>query len=385
MRILHVSPSYYPATFYGGPIFSTYGLNNALAAIKDLDLKILTTDSNGTKISDRIEPTEFNEMYPDQNVFIERRITGASVSPALVRRLPGLIRWADLVHLTATYSFPTIPTLIFSRLYRKPVVWSLRGAILELKRYPNVRKKYLKGVWNRFCNAIIQSDTVFLHVTSDDEKKNSDGEINKARIFKINNGVDIPEFLPQKDSTQNMFRLLYLGRLHPIKSLENLISALEILNDSTLSLEIYGNGTIDYEKTLKTRVAALGSLSKTITFNGHVEGADKENAFRRADVCILPSQSENFGMVIAEALARSTPVLASTATPWQGVETQHCGLWVNNSPQALANAITSIRAMDLMTMGQNGKQWMQSEFGWDVIAKKMHGVYQDILDETKLW
>lgn len=109
MKILHVTPSYYPATYWGGPIFSVYALNNALARLPDVTLKVLTTDSAGPRVSDCLNSEELNELYPNQQVVITRRIAGAAMSIELLKKLPGLVRWSDVVHLTASYSFPPFP------------------------------------------------------------------------------------------------------------------------------------------------------------------------------------------------------------------------------------------------------------------------------------
>ena len=107
-------------------------LNNALAHLPDVELKVVTTDSAGPHISDRLDVTAVDRgHFPNQEVIFTRRIFGSSISLGLLRRLPALVRWADVVHLTATYSFPTIPTILVCRYLRTPLVWSLRGAILD--------------------------------------------------------------------------------------------------------------------------------------------------------------------------------------------------------------------------------------------------------------
>ena len=114
-------------------------------------------------------------------------------------------------------------------------------------------------------------------------------------------------------------------------------------------------------------------------FYGHVDGEYKKNAFMNADVFVLPSYSENYGIAIAEALSYGVPVIASRGTPWQKVEEKNCGLWVENDPQSLVRAVRNIRQMDLAKMGSRGRKWVNDEFGWDMIAKEMYGVYQEML------
>lgn len=104
MKILHITPSYYPATYWGGPIFSVYGLNSALARLPGVELKVLTTDSAGPRLSDRFDISAIDRaLYSNQKVIFTRRIVGACVSIGLLRRLPKLIRWAVFFRKTLVF------------------------------------------------------------------------------------------------------------------------------------------------------------------------------------------------------------------------------------------------------------------------------------------
>jgi glycosyltransferase involved in cell wall biosynthesis len=173
-------------------------------------------------------------------------------------------------------------------------------------------------------------------------------------------------------------RLLYLGRLHPIKGIENLFKAIKLLDDDNITLTICGNGDENYSMRLQELAHEL-ALERCVSFKGHVEGVNKLEAFRHADVCILPSFSENFGMVVAESLAHGIPVIASQGTPWQDVEKHGCGLWVENQPEALANSIRRVRKMDLPMMGRTGRHWMNASFGWGAIGSRVFDVYEGLL------
>ena len=171
MKILHITPAYYPATYWGGPIFSVYFLNNGLARLPGVELKVLTTDSAGPCLSEHLDVSSLDKtMYPNHEVIFTRRVAGACISFGLLKRLAMLIRWADVVHLTAVYSFPTIPTLLICRLMCKPLVWSPRGALLETYEWNKARKKRMKRIWEIVCNMFIKQGRVTLHVTSKEEK-----------------------------------------------------------------------------------------------------------------------------------------------------------------------------------------------------------------------
>ncbi|TRX01779.1 glycosyltransferase [Candidatus Methylobacter oryzae] len=383
MKILHVIPSYYPATYWGGPIFTAYALNNALAKFSGITLKVLTTDTAGLLPSQRLDYALLDDLYPNQEVLMTPRIAGASVSIELLRKLPSLVRWADVVHLTAIYSFPTIPTLLICRMLRKPVVWSPHGAIQDAHEWPGSKRKNLKRVWEMLCSFLITKEKVIVHVTSERERVATQTRIPKAKAAIVPNGVEIPNAMSQRSWVpEGKLRLLYLGRLAPKKGIENLLHAMAILNDQTVILSIHGTGDAVYARNLCDLANKLGILNKNVFFVGHVDGNPKTQAFYHADACVVPSHTECFCMVVAEALAHGVPVIASHGTPWADLETKHCGLWVGNSPESLAQAITGIRSMELAAMGNRGREWMKQEFSWSSVAHNMLKLYKEIVSRN---
>jgi glycosyltransferase involved in cell wall biosynthesis len=110
-----------------------------------------------------------------------------------------------------------------------------------------------------------------------------------------------------------------------------------------------------------------------------VRGQAKADLFAASDLAVFPSHTENFAMVVAEALAHGIPVIASKGTPWSGVEAHGCGLWVENDPATLAAAIARIRCMPLGEMGERGRRWMEEEFAWETVAREMLRLYGKLL------
>jgi len=389
MKILHITPAYYPATYWGGPIFTVYHLNNALVKISNLELKVLATDAAGSRVFERLSDEEKLTPFPHKVIFT-RRVAGACVSTGLLRKLPKYICWADVVHLTATFSFPTMPTLILCRLYGKPVVWSLRGALLDdLNRHnydpQSCLKRSLKSIWLSICRRLITANRVILHVTSEQEKAATAKVYPDARLAVISNGVAVPACLPVRDRwlPEGKLRLMFMGRLTPAKGIENLLRAIAKI-DKDISLDIYGTGTGSqggrgYSRSLVALARELGIIDKQVRFRGHVRGKAKIRAFLDADACIVPSYSESFCIVVAEALAMGMPVIVSNRIAWAEVAKRGCGLVVGNDPDALANAIESMREMNLPAMGDLGWEWMRDEFGWDTIADSMYNLYKKML------
>ncbi|MGH9933430.1 MAG: glycosyltransferase, partial [Pyrinomonadaceae bacterium] len=168
--------------------------------------------------------------------------------------------------------------------------------------------------------------------------------------------------------------LVYLGRLHPIKGIENLLHAVA-LTDRTVELSIFGDGESGYRESLEMLARQL-KIEDRVTFCGQIDKDDlKDEIFFAADLVIAPSFSEAFCMVVAEALAHGVPVIASTGTPWKQVEALGCGLWVNNDPQTLAAAIEKAKSLPLAAMGERGRQWMKEEYSWSSVAYRMATKY----------
>ena len=383
MKILQITPTYYPATYWGGPIFSVLGLNNALADLPNVELQVLTTDSAGPLLSQRLdfETLDMKELYPNQVVHFAHRLFRNSTSLEMLIKIFVLVNWADVVHLTAIYSFPTIPTLLACRLFRKPLIWSTRGALQDDQMFELSPKKRLKSIWIFICNMLLHPDKTVLHTTSVIERSLSLSRIPHARAVIITNGVYSPPSLPRRNyCPSGQLRLLFLSRLHPKKGLENLLDAMAELKSLDINLSIYGTGDDAYVSSLKERAQMLDLLGQSVRFYGHVDGESKKSAFMNADVFVLPSYSENYGIVIAEALSYGVPVIASHGTPWERLDDKKCGLWVDNSPKSLVDAIMSIRQMDLAEMGYRGREWVKDEFSWDLISKKMYLVYQEMIE-----
>lgn len=371
IKVLHVSPYFHPAYIYGGPIQSVYQLCLRTAALGGF-VRVLTTDANGPTHSLDVPTDQDVQLAPGLRVRYCPRQGRHSLSPELLKVLPAAIRGADVVHLTAVYSFPTIPTLLLSRLLGRPVVWSPRGS---LQRWPGSTRIREKAIWEQVCRAVAPA-RLCLHFTSAEEAHASAARIAGVSTAVIPNGVEIPNTAAHQPG-YGQLRLLWLGRLHPIKAVDRLLeacAAVERTGDGTWSLTIAGDGDPAYVRGLKSWVAER-QLGARIRFVGAVTGGAKERLFAESDVLVLPSHSENFGMVVAEALARQVPVIASRGAPWQRVEEAGCGLWVDNHPESLANAIRRIAQLPRLEMGARGRAWMQREFSWETVAQEMLRVY----------
>ena len=370
MKVLFISPSFYPATHYGGPTIVNRGLCESLAKQEGLEIEVLTTDADGPS---RMIGDAWSSKQRYSVIYSPRRCK-PDIAPSLLWRLAGMIRRTDVVHLNGVYSFTTLPTLALCYLLRKPVVWSTHGA---LQRWEGTRRASSKRFWERLCDLLCEADRVVLHTTGVQEQSESQSRMQNVSCIVLPYGVDTPELKHDKKSEPHPLRLLFLGRLHPIKGLENLLQALTLANEKA-TLAICGKGEATYESHLRSLAGDL-KLGNRVRFLGRVEGSAREQQFREADVCVVPSFKESFGAVVGESLARGVPVIAGEGAPWERVEEQGCGLWVSNEPRELARAIDRMAKMPLGTMGLRGRAWMEQEFSWAQVAREMIGEYERLL------
>jgi glycosyltransferase involved in cell wall biosynthesis len=172
--------------------------------------------------------------------------------------------------------------------------------------------------------------------------------------------------------------VLSLGRLHPKKGLETLLRAWAKVEPAhpDWRLSLIGPGDERYVGELRAMSRALG-LGRVL-FGGPIHGAAKWESYRAADLFVLSSLNENFGLTVAEALAAGTPVIATTGTPWDRVETEGCGWYVEPAPEALAAVLATAMAMPPPTlhgMGIKGRAWMARDFSWEQVARDMEDLY----------
>jgi len=199
----------------------------------------------------------------------------------------------------------------------------------------------------------------------------------------IPNYLEMPARVKRGDSAPGY--LLFVGRIHPIKALDNLLHALRLSSvflSSGLVLKIAGTGEPEYVNWLKALAESLG-LDKKVEFLGHVEGPAKQQLYADAHFLVLPSHSENFGNVVVESMAQGTPVIASTFTPWEILPQSQAGFWVENSPEKLAVGISealTLAAEEYLQMRKNALKLVFSKFDIEKNIDNWVSVYADTIN-----
>lgn len=229
-------------------------------------------------------------------------------------------------------------------------------------------------------SAIKKADCI--HATAESEKLNilKLGYNNKVEV--IANGIDV-DSIQIKESWERKKNILFLSRIHVKKGIEFLLEAVSLLRTQLegYTVTIAGEGEEEYLSSLKSKAKEFG-IEKMVDFCGGVYGEKKWELYRNADIFVLPTYSENFGIVIAEALASGTPVITTKGTPWEELNTERCGWWTEIGTDATKKALIEFLEMpkiQLQKMGNNGRILVEKKYSSKVIAKEMKNLYNKLL------
>lgn len=217
----------------------------------------------------------------------------------------------------------------------------------------------------------------YLHATAKMEEDSIRNLGFKNPICIIPNGIDLSDVKEIKINYGTR-KMVFLSRIHPKKGIELLLDAWKNSNTDAWTLEIAGNGDENYIEELIRSAKDL----KNVSFVGAQYGEAKWDFLRSADVMILPTHSENFGIVVAEALAVGVPVITTQGTPWEDLEIYQCGWWIDLSVENLEKAIINamnINIEELKNMGGQGQKLVAEKYEIKAVAKYINEMYNKIL------
>lgn len=266
-----------------------------------------------------------------------------------------------------------------ARRWRIPIVVSPRGM---LEPWALAQKRWKKqAAWALYQRADL-AQAVAIHATSAAEAESVRAAGIRAPVAIVPNGVSVPDALPPR-RTGSVRRALFLSRIHPVKGLPLLVEAWDRVRPAGWELVIAGPDEGGHRAKVEALVQGSG-VSDAVRFVGPVSDADKWALYRTADLVVLPTHSENFGLVIAEALGAGVPVLTTTGAPWRALEQEQCGWWVAPAAEAIAEALsaaTSLPRSSLDEMGDRGRAVVARDFGWASVAVQMCAIYAWLLGE----
>ena len=303
-------------------------------------------------------------------------------SPKLRAQLAHAALDADIVHNHSLWSYPNMAAGMACP-SSKILVTSPRGTLAAVARQ--------RSRWKKLLFAPLQRPAVeraaCLHATSAMELNDIRAAGLRQPVIVLPNGIDVPPLEADRQPSSDTRRLLFLGRIHPIKGIELLLQAWQALQavHPEWELVIAGKGDATYVGSLQKMAADL--QLKRVEFLGAIYGDAKHALFRSAEIFVLPTHTENFGIAVAEALARGIPVLTTRGAPWEGLTSTGSGWWIERDLGALIDSLDVAmenNCAELAKMGRKGREWMIRDFDWDAIGKKMDASYRWLLCGGKL-
>jgi len=386
MKVLHIIPSVSPVR--GGPSKAVLEMVQALRN-QGVQAEIATTNDSGSdllmvplcrKIDYHGVPVWFFPRFsPPLHGFRE-----FAFSAAFTRWLWRSIVHYDLLHIHAIFSYPSTVAMAIARHHNIPYLARPLGQLCHwaLEQGKTKKQLYLNLIERENLN-----QAKVLHFTASLEQE----EVQTLNLHSPSVVIPLGLNLPKINTTIHSdhhpsHTLLFLSRLHLKKGIENLLQAWEQLKPLHWQLIIAGSGKEDYVKIIRSKIEDLG-LGETVKLLGAIEGEAKWNLYRSSDLFVLPTFSENFGIVVAEALAAGLPVITTKAAPWSDLVTHQCGWWIDGGVAPLVETLKQAMALspkERQAMGQRGRQLIEQNYTWEQTARKLMDVYEAILNDRPI-
>lgn len=381
MKVVHVVPAV--ASRYGGPSEAAIRMVCALegAGVESL---LVTTDADGPgrlPVKLRVE----TEHRGARTIFFPCFLGDSfKFSPEMAGWLGRNAPRYDLVHVHSVFSHPSLGAGIAASRAGVPYVVRPLGQLAEwsLAQHRLRKKAFLAAGGRRLLER-----AAAIHWTDDSERENAPSTDRAAASFVAPLGVE--EALFQETTPPEVRRplVLFLSRLHPKKNVEDLVGAFLLAKESAPGwrLVIAGDGDPGYVDSLR-RLVARSEGSGRVEFTGWLTGAEKARALREASLLVLPSRQENFGIVVAEAMASGMPVLVSENVALSRVVSRAGTGWVvslegDSLRAALAEAMTSPE--ERRRRGLAGRALAEARFRWSAVAEQLRLEYGKILSERR--
>ncbi len=367
MRTIHIVP--YIDDEASGPAYTTTSLNRAMNEQGVSSLLAVTTDLDRGPQSD----LHWLKAFPRRK-FLYR----LGRSPEMLRWLRGQVAsgTVDVIHNNSIWMMPNVYPSWVTKGTNIPLVVSPHGTFSEWSMRHSRAVKFI--FWHGFQKSALHRTALF-HATAESEYEDIRRLGFRQPVAMVPNGVDIPSPSRGTRRDRGEATLLFVSRVHPKKGLEYLLHAWAALQDAHLrwNLRIVGPGEPSYLEKLGELASSL--RLERVAFTGPLYGREKDEAYLSADLFVLPTHSENFGMAVAEALAAGCPVVTTRGAPWSGLVDHHAGWWIDIGIEPLRLALDeamSKHSGDLAQMGLRGRTWMERDFSWGRIAAQMIESYR---------
>lgn len=374
------------------------GLSKALAAA-GAEVTIATTNANGdvgqapldVPLNCPVEQEGYHIRYFPCSPFRRYKF-----SIELLRWLAAHASEFDIAHIHALFSPVSTGAAMVARSKQLPYILRPLGTLdpADLQK-----KRYLKQLYAAAFERPNLAGAAAVHFTSDQEAKISErfGVVTRDLVIPLGvNGVSDRPIVPSSNSSFSPLQLpndrpilLFMSRIDPKKGLDLLLPALEqLLADKVpFHFVLAGSNPQDpeYEQQIYRRILSSPLISQT-TMTGFVSGELKATLLRAADVFVLPSYYENFGIAVAEAMAAGVPVVISDQVHiWREIQHAEAG-WV--SPCSVAALTDQLRlalksSEERYRRGINAKAHAATHYSWTAIANQTLNAYQQLLTTTR--
>ncbi|MFA5205006.1 MAG: glycosyltransferase, partial [Lentisphaeria bacterium] len=279
----------------------------------------------------------------------------------------------DVVHVHGLWSPAMHAVCAAARAQGVPLVVSPHGMLTPWALRQHAWKKRL--AWRLYQHRDLRSAAV-LHATADTEAAELRGLGLRNPLAVVANAVDLPpwrEPVPGRPPRT----VLFLSRIHPKKGLLRLVEAWARLRPASWRCVVAGPDEGGHLAEVRRAVQAAG-LDADFSFPGPVDDAAKWDLYRSASLVVLPTHSENFGLVVAEALACGVPVITTRGAPWRELAERQCGWWIDPGTEPLAAALREAMALtdgQRWEMGRRGRLLVEERYSWTRAAAEMAQVY----------
>jgi len=358
------------------------GLTKALAT-QGIEVTILTTAANGDRGQPALDVPLGEPVFQDGY-----RIFYFSCAPFRRYKFSvDLLRWLaahadefDLAHIHALFSPVSTAAATIARFKKLPYVMRPLGTLdpADLQK-----KRWLKQLYGTLLERPNLNHAAAVHFTSVQEAKTSERFGAMTHDWVIPLGVDLPPALPPATQTATP-HILFLSRIDRKKGLELLLPALTQLATEGVSFHLTIAGTNpqdpDYEKSILDRFQTA-PLASPVTLSGFVSGAAKWALLRSADLFVLPSYYENFGIAVAEAMAAGVPVVISDRVHiWQEIQQTESGWIAACDVDSLTHQIRSALqdANERKRRGQNAQTYAETAYNWGKISDRLIEAYKEV-------
>jgi glycosyltransferase involved in cell wall biosynthesis len=309
----------------------------------------------------------------------------------------------DAVHIYSVYGFSSSAAAYWCRKRDVPHMVHPHGSLDPFLRRRHRPRKWLHAKLlaerdYRNATAVLFNSAEEMRLASDWTGLRTSSGWDAPKRFVVPVGLDSRWFLEPDAAAGERLRsrfpqlngrrlVVYFGRINFKKGLDILARAFALLarDRDDVHLVLAGPDTEGYGRKVRGWLAEGGAAEKA-TFTGLLQGEDRFVALQQADVFALPSYTENFGQVVAEAMASSVPVVISDQVNiWPEVAKTNAGLVVPCDVNATAQALRKVLEDPAKgrEMGSNGRRWAAEHLPWSVVAAQMAHAYEDMVRERR--